>query len=332
MKTRRSLVSLLGGVAAASSLPWSLTAQAQQPAMPVVGFLSSLTAGDRQRILNPFHRGLGEAGYVEGRTVTVEYRFADAHYERLPAMAADLVRGRVTALAAISGTPAALAAKAATATIPIVFAIGGDPVAPGLVARLDHPGGNITGVTFYTSPLMAKRLELLRELVPKAETVAVLVNPDSPASLLEGTNAQGAAPAVGVGVRIFRTSHADHIDEAFTHIVKDRISALLVSADPLFFSSRDQLVALSARHGIPASYADREYPEVGGLFSYGASRADAYRQAGSYVGRILKGEKPGDLPVVLPTKFELVINLKTAKALGLAVPLTLQASAAEVIE
>jgi putative ABC transport system substrate-binding protein len=238
----------------------------------------------------------------------------------------------VTAIAAISGTPAALAAKAATTTIPIVFAIGGDPVAPGLVARLDRPGGNVTGVTFFTSPLMAKRLELLRELAPAAQTVAVLVNPDSSASRLEGTNAQAAGRAIGVQTRIFSASNPGHVDDAFRSIVKERISALVVSADPFFFSSRDQLIALCARHAVPASYADREYAEVGGLFSYGASRSDAYRQAGTYIGRILKGEKPGDLPVVLPTKFELVLNLKTAKALGLVVPLTLQASADEAIE
>jgi putative ABC transport system substrate-binding protein len=325
---RREFITLLGGAAAA----WPLAARAQQTAMPVVGFLSSLRADDRARIVTPFHRGLSETGYVEGDTVAIEYRFADAHYDRLPELAADLVRRQVTAIAAVSGTPAGLAAKAATTTIPIVFAIGGDPVAPGLVARLDRPGGNITGVTFFTSPLMAKRLELLRELVPKAETVAVLVNPDSPASQLEGTNAQTAAQAIGVQAQLLSASNEDHIDDAFTTIIKNQISALLVSADPLFFNTRAKLVALCARHAVPASYADHEYAEVGGLFSYGASRSDAYRQAGIYIGRVLKGEKPGDLPVVLPTKFELVINLNAAKALGLTVPLTLQASANVVIE
>jgi putative ABC transport system substrate-binding protein len=324
---RREFIVLSAGAAA-----WPVAARAQQPAVPVIGFLSSLTASDRQRIVTPFLRGLSEAGYLEGRTVAIEYRFADAQYERLPALAAELVRRQVSAIAAISGTPAALAAKAATATIPIVFAIGGDPVAPGLVARLDHPGGNITGVTFFTAPLMAKRLELLRELVPKAEIVAVLVNPDSPASWLEGTNAQAAAQAIGVQARILSASNTAHIADAFTSIVENRISALLVSADPLFFNNREKLVALCAHYAISASYADHEYAEVGGLFSYGASRSDAYRQAGIYIGRILKGEKSGDLPVVLPTKFELVINLKTAKTLGLIVPLTLQAGANQVIE
>jgi putative tryptophan/tyrosine transport system substrate-binding protein len=325
---RREFMSLLGGAA----VSWPLAARAQQPTMPVVGFLSSLRAGDRARIVTPFHSGLSETGYVEGSTVAIEYRFADAHYERLPALAADLLRRQVTAIAAISGTPAALAAKAATTTIPIVFAIGGDPVAPGLVARLDRPGGNITGVTFFTAPLMAKRLELLRELAPKTQTVAVLVNPDSPASQLEGTNAQTAAQTIGVQARILSASNEEHIDDAFTIIINNQISALLVSADPLFFNTRAKLVALCARHAVPASYADHEYAEVGGLFSYGASRSDAYRQAGIYIGRVLKGEKPGDLLVVLPTKFELVINLNAVKALGLTVPLTLQASADEVIE
>ena len=324
---RREFITLLGGVAA-----WPLAARAQQPIIPTVGFLSSLSASDRARVVTPFHRGLGEESFVEGRTVAIEYRFADTQYERLPALAADLVRRPVAAIAAISGTPAALAAKAATATIPIVFAIGGDPVAPGLVARLDQPGSNVTGVTFYTSPLMAKRLELLRELAPKAGTVAVLVNNDSPASLLEGTNAQAAAQAFGVQTLILNASNEEHIDDAFTAITRNRIGALLVSADPLFFSNRDKLVELCARHALPASFADHEYAEVGGLFSYGASRADAYRQAGIYVGRIVKGEKPRNLPVVLPTKFELVINLKTAKMLGLTVPDKLLVAADEVIE
>jgi len=325
---RREFIAGLSSTVAA----WPVAARAQRPAMPMVGFLSSLSASDRARVVTPFHRGLGEEGFVEGRTVAIEYRFADTQYERLPALAADLVRRPVAAIAAISGTPAALAAKAATATIPIVFAIGGDPVAPGLVARLDQPGSNVTGVTFYTSPLMAKRLELLRELAPKAGTVAVLVNNDSPASLLEGTNAQAAAQAFGVQTLILNASNEEHIDDAFTAITRNRIGALLVSADPLFFSNRDKLVELCARHAVPASFADHEYAEVGGLFSYGASRADAYRQAGIYVGRILKGEKPRNLPVVLPTKFELVINLKTAKMLGLTVSDKLLVAADEVIE
>jgi putative tryptophan/tyrosine transport system substrate-binding protein len=326
MRRRRFLA--LVGAAALRPAP----ARAQQPTIPVIGFLSSLAAPDRVRIVTPFHRGLNEAGYEEGLNVAIEYRFADAHYERLPALAADLVRRDVTAIAAISGTPAALAAKAATATIPIVFAIGGDPVAPGLVARLDRPGGNVTGVTFFTSPLMAKRLDLLRELVPKAVAVAVLVNPASPPSELEGANAQVAARAQGIGARIFAASDTAQIDDVFASIASSGFDTLLVSADPLFFNNREKLVALCARHSIPASYADREYAEAGGLFSYGASRSGAYRQAGLYVGRILNGERAGDLPVVLPSRFEFVINLDTARALGLTVPFALQARADEVIE
>jgi putative ABC transport system substrate-binding protein len=234
-------------------------------------------------------------------------------------------------IAAISGTPSALAAKAAT-TIPIVFAIGGDPITPGLVASLNQPGGNITGVTFFTSPLAAKRLELLRELVPKTTTIAVLVNPDSSPSKLEGINVQAAALVFGQQIIGFDASTEGHIDDAFAAIVQHRIGALLVSADPFFLNQRRKLIALAARHAVPAIYADREHAEAGGLISYGASRSDAYRQAGNYAGRILKGEKPSDLPVVLPTKFELVINLKTAKALGLTVPLIMQMTADAVIE
>ena len=267
MRRREFIAGLSSTVAA-----WPVAARAQRPAMPMVGFLSSLSASDRARVVTPFHRGLGEEGFIEGRTVAIEYHFADTQYERLPALAADLVRRPVAVIAAISGTPAALAAKAATATIPIVFAIGGDPVAPGLVARLDQPGGNVTGVTFYTSPLMAKRLELLRELAPNAGTVAVLVNKDSPASLLEGTNAQAAAQAFGVQTLILNASNEEHIDDAFTASTRNRIGALLVSADPLFFSNRNKLVELCARHAVPASYADHEYAEVGGLFLRSESR------------------------------------------------------------
>jgi putative ABC transport system substrate-binding protein len=325
---RREFLGVVGGAAAT----WPLAARAQRPALPVVGFLSSLSASDATRITSAFYRGLNETGHVNGRNVALEFRWAEGQYNRLPAMAADLVRRQVAVIAAISGTPAGLAAKSATTSIPIVFAIGGDPVAPGLVPSLHRPGGNVTGVTFFTSPLAAKRLELLHELAPKAATFGVLTNLDNPPSKLEGIEVPAAVKAFGQEAIVLNATTEKHIDDAFATMLRQRIGALFVSADPLFFNYRDKVVALAARHHIPAIFAYREQVEVGGLISYGASRSDAYHQAGVYVGRILKGEKPGDLPVVLPTKFEFVINLKTAKALGLTVPLTLQASADEVIE
>ena len=324
---RREFIALFGGAAA-----WPLMARAQQPAMPVVGFLSSLSASDATRITAAFYQGLNETGYVDGRNVALEFRWAEGLYDRLPAMAAELVRHQVAVIAAISGTPAGIAAKSATTSIPIVFAIGGDPVAPGLVTNLSRPGGNVTGVTFFTSPLAAKRLELLHELVPKARRFAVLTNPDNPPSKLEGIEVPAAAKAFGQEASVFNTTTEAQIDDAFAALVRQRFDALFVSADPLFFNYRDKVVALAARHRTPAIYAYREQVEAGGLISYGASRSEAYRQAGSYVGRILKGEKPGTLPVVLPTKFEFVLNLKTAKALGLTVSNTLLVSSDEVIE
>lgn len=325
---RRDFMTLVGTVAAS----WPLAARAQQPKMPVIGLLSSLAASDATRVMTAFRQGLSSAGYAEGGNVTIEYRWAAGQYEKLPALAADLVGRKVAVIAAISGTPATLAAKAATATIPIVFAIGGDPVASGVITSLNRPGGNITGVTFFTSPLATKRLELLRELMPNLKTVAVLVNPANPPTVLEGANAQAAAQAFGWRSEIFNASVEGHIDDAFSIIVQKRIGALFVSSDPLFFIHRDKLVALAARHAVPAIYADREQAEAGGLMSYGASRSDAYRQAGAYVGRILNGENAGSLPVALPTKYELVINLKSAKELGLAVPNSMQLLADELIE
>ena len=328
MTSRRTvLAALLGGLVARP-----LVARAQPPTMPVVGFLSSLSAGDRSRIVPSFHQGLSEAGYVEGRNLSIEYRWAEGEYDRLPALAADLVGRNVVAIAALSGTPAGLAAKAATATIPIVFAIGGDPVAHGLVAVLSRPSSNVTGVTFFTAQLGTKRLELLHELVPKAATLAVLVNQKNPPSALERTRVQTAAEAIGGRTRLFDASTEGDIDRAFAVIVQQRIRALFVSADPLFLNERNKLVTLAARHGVPAIYADREHAEAGGLISYGASRADAYRQAGVYMGRILKGEKPSNLPVIEPTKFELVVNLKTAKALGLTIPQAVLLQADQIIE
>jgi putative tryptophan/tyrosine transport system substrate-binding protein len=300
--------------------------------MPVIGFLSSLTPSDAPHIMAAFQLGLNEAAYVDGRNVAIEYRWAEGQYDRLPALAADLVRRQVAVIAAVSGTPAGLAAKSATANIPIVFAMGSDPVEHGLVTSLNRPGGNVTGVTFFTASLGAKRLELLRELVPKATTIALLVNPDNPASATDAGNVRAAAQSVGRRVTLLNVSTAGEIDAAFATFTHKRPGALYVGPDSLFFNERDRVVALAARHSVTAIYADREIVTAGGLISYGASRPDAYRQAGIYTGRILKGEKPGDLPVVLPTKFELVINLKTAKALGLEVPDELLARADEVIE
>jgi putative tryptophan/tyrosine transport system substrate-binding protein len=325
---RREFITLLGGAAAA----WPLAARAQQPTMPVVGFLSSLSPSELTFVMPAFHQGLNAAGFIDGRNIVIKYRWAEGHYEQLPALAADLVSRQVAVIAAISGTPAALAAKAATTTIPIVFAIGGDPVAPGLVTNLNRPGGNITGASFYTSPVVTKRLELARELVPRGTMIATLVNPDNPPSVTEGTTLQEAAATLGQPIQILNAGTEGRIDDAFAAIAQERIGALIVSSDPLFFIERQKLVVLTARHALPTIFADREQAEAGGLISYGANRPEAYRQAGTYVGRVVKGERPGDLPVVLPTKFDLLINLKTAKALGLEIPPMLLARADEVIE
>ncbi len=325
---RREFITLVGAGAAA----WPLNAWAQQSAMPVIGLLSSLAASDATLVMTAFRQGLNSAGYVEGSNVTIEYRWAAGQYEHLPAMAADLVSRKVAVIAAISGTPAARAAKEATATIPVVFAIGNDPVAAGLVKSLNRPGDNVTGATFFTQPLATKRLELLRELTPSPRTIAVLVNPNNAPTVLEGRNAQAAAQAFGWQSEMLDATVESHIDDAFSSIVQKRIGALFVSSDPLFFIHRDKLAALATRHAVPAIYSDREQAEAGGLISYGASRSDAYRQAGSYVGQILKGESAGSLPVVLPTKYELVINIKTAKELGLSVPNSMQLLADELIE
>ena len=324
---RRDFLTLVGSAAASP-----LVAQAQQGAKPVVGLLSALSTKDRFRLLEPFKKGLSEAGYVEGRNIAIEYSFAEAHFDRLPALAVDLVRRQVSVLAVLSGTSAALAAKAATSTLPIVFAVGSDPVASGLVTSLNRPEGNVTGVTFFNSPLSAKRLEMIRQLAPKATSIAVLVNPDSPPSLSEGNVTVAAAPEFGLRATLFHANRSEQIDAAFAVIEERRIGALYVSADALFFDQRRELATRAARDRVLVSYGDREFTEAGGLMSYGTSRPDAYRQAGVYVGRILSGEKIANLPVVLPTKFELVLNLGAAKALGITVPPTLLAVADEVIE
>ncbi len=280
---RREFITLVGGAAAA----WPLAARAQPAAMPVIGFLSSLGPSDLGLVMPGFHQGLNGVGFVEGRNIAIEYRWAQGDYQRLPALSADLVNRKVAVVAAISGTPAALAAKAATTTIPIVFAIGGDPIAPGLVTSLSRPGGNITGVSFYNS--------LARELVPDGSVIAVLANPDNPAGAAEGTAAQAAAAALGQPLLILNASTQSHIEDAFATIKQQQVRALIVSSDPFFFSERVKLVVLMARDGVPTIFADREQAEAGGLISYGASRSDAYRQAGYYVGRIVKGEKPAEL-------------------------------------
>jgi len=327
MMRRRHFITLLGGAAA-----WPLAARAQQPAMPVIGFLSSLSQNDLGLVIPGFLQGLNGAGFIEGRSIAIEYRWAEGDYQRLPELAGDLVNRNVTVIAAISGTPAALAAKAATTTIPIVFAMGSDPVAVGLVARLNRPGGNVTGVSFYNSPVVMKRLDLARELVPDGSVIGLLGNPDNPANVEETKAAKAAAAALGQPLLILNASTVGQIDDAFATCKQQQVRALITSADPFFFSERVKLVVLMARDALPTIFAESEQARAGGLISYGASRADAYRQAGSYVGRIVKGEKPADLPVTLPTKFHILVNLKTAKSLHIDIPATVLARADEVIE
>jgi ABC-type uncharacterized transport system substrate-binding protein len=324
---RREFITLLGGAAAA----WPLGGRAQQPALPVVGFLGP-ALDTRQHWLEAFRRGLGAEGFVEGRNVTIEYRSADGGADRLPEIAAEFVRRQVAVIFA-SGPPAAVAAKRSTQTIPIVFVSGGDPVQMGLVSSFHQPPGNVTGFYFLTTGLVAKRLALLHELLPGAKRVAVLVNPTN-AATAEPT-AQDVAAAgrtLSLDVQVFNATTGGEIDAAFAAFSSWRADALFVGPDPLFNTERVQLVTLAARYVLPASYFQRDHVDAGGLMSYGADYANFYHQAGAYVGRLLKGSRPADLPVQQPTKFELVINLKTAKALGLDVPPTLLARADEVIE
>ena len=323
----REFIALLGGTAAA----WPLAARAQQEKMPVVGFLNSLSPNNlAQLTLENFLQGLKEAGFVDGKNVTIEYRWAEGHYDRLPALAADLVHRQVAVIAATGGEPSPQVVKAATQTIPIVFMANGDPVAAGLVASLNRPGGNLTGVTIFGMMAAGKRLELLRQLMPKAGTIAYLMNPDNPNRELD--NVQAAARSVGQPILVLKADDDREIDTAFATIAQQGVAALLVASDPLFFDRRDQLIALAARQAVPAIYYLRAFSQAGGLLSYGSNLADMYRQVGTYIGRVLNGERPADLPVMQSTKFELVINLKTAKALGLSVPPLLLTTADEVIE
>jgi putative ABC transport system substrate-binding protein len=325
---RREFITLLGSAAA-----WPLAARAQQQAaMPVIGFLGSASAGPYARMMAAFRQGLNETGYVESRNVAIEYRWAEGQNDRLPALAADLVRRQVTVIAT-TGTPETLAAKAATATIPIVFQVGIEPVQVGLVASLSRPGGNLTGVTNLNVEVGPKRLELLQEVVPTATLMALLVNPTSP-NLTESTtkDALAAARTLGVQLHVLHASTERDIDDAFAALVQLRAGALVIGSDVFFNSRREQLAALALRHAVPAIFQFREFAVAGGLMSYGANFTESYRQVGVYTGRVLKGEKPSDLPVHQSTKVELIINLKTAKALGITLPLTLLGRADEVIE
>ena len=327
MMRRRDFITLLGSATAT----WPLAARAQQPAMPVIGFIDPSSLDKYAPFLAAFRNGLDEAGFVEGRNLAIEFRWAEGRYDQLPALAADLVRRKVRVIVA-TGVTAALTVKAATTTIPIVFNTGGDPVKFGLVASLNRPGANVTGVASLGKVLVAKQFELLHELVPKAHTFAFLVNPNNAVADLDTSDAQAAASALGQKLLIVKAGSESDIDRAITAVGDQGGSALLMQVDPFLQTRRDQIVALTARHGIPAVYYYRDFAAAGGLMSYGTSLSDALRLVGTYTGRILKGEKPANLPVQLSTKVELVINLKTAKALGLTIPPPLLARADEVIE
>ncbi len=325
---RREFIALLGGTAA-----WPLAARAQQPTLPVIGWLSTRTAEVDAPLLAAFRRGLGAAGYEEGKNAAIEFRFADTQFDQLPAMAADLVRRQVAVICAVGGNLSAYAARAATTTIPVVFLVAADPVENGLVASLNRPGGNLTGVTTLSLEVRPKALELLHEMVPNAGTVGFLINPGIPGS--EQTvmkQMEPAALALGLQLRVLHASTDRELDTIFGTLAQSKVGALLINNDPAFTSRIERLASLTLRYAVPAVYQYREFVAAGGLMSYSGSRTEQYRIAGTYAGRILKGETPADLPVQQVTKIELIINLKTAKALGLTVPLTLQYAADEVIE
>jgi putative tryptophan/tyrosine transport system substrate-binding protein len=324
---RRQFLSTLGGVA----VVWPQATRAQQPVLPVVGFLNSASANAFEQRVQAFRDGLSDAGYVEGRNVTIEYRWAEGQIDRLPALAAELVQRQVVVIVTSGGDVSALAAKAATSSIPIVSTIGGDPVKEGLVASFNRPGGNLTGATLFAYSA-AKRLELLHQLIPKAGTIMALFDPSDPVVVLDREAAQAASKTLGLRLRFANAGTVTELEAAFETVARDRPDGLFVGSNPFFILQRDQIVGSAARHTIPTIYPFREFPAAGGLISYGTRLADTYRQVGVYTGRILKGEKPADLPVVQPTKFELIVNLKTAKTLGLDVPPTLLAIADEVIE
>jgi putative ABC transport system substrate-binding protein len=324
---RRQFITLLGGAAGA----WPLAARAQQSAMPVIGYLSSRSPNEASHMIAAARRGLGQAGHVEGKNLAIEQRWAEGHYDRLPEFAADLVRRQVAVILAVS-LNAVLAARSATATIPIIFTIGGDPVKAGLVTSLNRPGGNVTGLTLFSGTLFPKRLELLREFLPATAKIAVLVNPDNRNAETRLSDVQDAARVLGQQIHVVGASSERDFAAAFADAARQKAAALLISDDPYFSSRREQLVALTARHALPAIYSSREFADAGGLMSYGTSYTDVQRQAGIYAGQILKGAKPADLPVMLPTKFELVVNLKTAKAAGVAIPPSILLRADEVIE
>ena len=328
MIKRREFIGLLGGAAAA----WPLAARAQQRAMPMIGYLDGGSPSGMKEILAAFHRGLSETGYTEGQNLAIDYRWAQGRYDQLPALAAELVRRPVAAIAATRGPGPARAAKAVTSTIPIVFQSGSDPVKDGLVASLNRPGGNVTGTSRLSTDLIPKRLGLMSELMPKMTAIALLVNPTSPQTEAQVQEMQEPTRARGFKLHVVNASNERELDTAFAEAGQKRADALIVANDPLFIGRREQIVALALRHTIPTIFAERESVVAGGLMSYSASLADSFRQVGVYVGRILRGAKPADLPVLQPTRFDLVINLKTAKTLGLTVPNTLLALADEVIE